>query len=117
MLALLTFFVCKDKVVVRSAFDSVLTVHDNITGAQLFEGCRFPHDLHKDATGAASAGGTKRWSEEWLRKWIRNSAKMISEDDPIAVSLYDQWHKVAMMNFPLSETEMDKLIVFLKTLE
>ncbi len=59
----------------------------------------------------------KRRSEEWLRKWIRNSAAMIAANDSQAVTLYHLWHKTAMTLFPMSDTEMDKLMDFLKTLE
>lgn len=98
-------------------YDSVLNKYNSRSGAQVFrENCRSCHDISKNATGPKLAGITKRRSEAWLRKWIRNPAAMIAKKDPHAVERFNAWYKTPMTSFPLPDAEMDKLINFLKTL-
>ncbi|GEM_PF-1343242 len=105
------------RVINTPVYDSVLSNYNSRTGAQIFnENCTSCHQTNKNATGPKLAGVTKRRSEEWLRKWIRNPAAMIAGNDPQAVELYHAWYKTSMLSFPLPDTEMDKLMDFLKTL-
>lgn len=100
----------------KEIFDSLFATTQT-PGAQIFyASCSSCHNPFKAATGPKLAGVTKRRTEEWLRKWIRNPAKMLADKDPEAVALYHLWHNTAMTSFPMPETEMDKLMDFLKTL-
>jgi len=100
----------------KAVFDS-LWATTQTPGAQIFYvNCSSCHNPYKDATGPKLVGVTKRRSQEWLRKWIRNPAAMIADNDSQAVALYHLWNKTAMTSFTLSDAEMDKLIDFLKTL-
>lgn len=100
----------------KAVFDSLFATTQT-SGAEIFyANCSSCHNPFKDATGPKLAGLTKRRSEAWLKKWIRNSAAMIADNDHQAVALYHLWHNTAMTSFPMPEAEMDKLIDFLKTL-
>ncbi|MCY1544996.1 Cytochrome c [compost metagenome] len=90
----------------------------NMTGEQIFiVNCASCHHPFKDATGPAMKGVLTRYSEAWVRKWIKNPAAMIASGDPDAIATYNKWNKTAMTSFPnIPPKEMDKLIAYLNSL-
>lgn len=100
----------------QQRFDSLKTAYYAVTGAQIFrQNCTSCHAIGKDATGPGLRGVGRRYTADWLRKWIANSGKMIAEGDPQAVQLYNKWH-TTMTCFPYEKVYMDKLVDYLKTL-
>jgi mono/diheme cytochrome c family protein len=56
----------------------------------------------------------KKYKEEWLLKWIRNSQSLIKTGDAQAVKIYEQYNKVAMPAFNLSDDEIKSVIAYIK---
>lgn len=56
----------------------------------------------------------KKYKEEWLLKWIRNSQSLIKTGDAQAVKIYEQFNKVAMPAFNLSDDEIKSVIAYIK---
>lgn len=82
-------------------------------GKALFQAnCASCHHPLKDGTGPALQGVDGRVpSKEWLYKWVKNSAAVISSGDKYAVDLYNEWNKTAMTAFPsLTNAEIDAII-------
>ncbi len=89
-------------------------------GKALFQAnCASCHNPIKDATGPALKGVTARVpSQEWLYKWIKNSASLISAGDKYAVEIYNKWNKTAMTAFPsLTNEEIDAIIDYAEKYE
>jgi mono/diheme cytochrome c family protein len=56
-----------------------------------------------------------KYKEDWLIKWIKNSQAMVKAGDPAAVKIYEQFNKVAMPSFALSDDEIKAVIAYIKT--
>ncbi len=83
-------------------------------GKQLFRNCCAScHKLTKDFTGPALAGATKRYSREWLYRFIRNPAAMI-ENDPQAKVLAKKWRPTVMTAFSLSRSNIDDIFTYIE---
>lgn len=101
----------------QQRYDSVIRAYYSVTGEEIFQrSCTSCHRIGTNATGPALKGITKRHAEIWLRSWIANPAKMISEKDPAALKLYHDWNGTGMLSFPFDKPYMDKLLAYLKTL-
>ena len=55
--------------------------------------------IDKKLIGPALEGVNDKYSEEWLIKWIKNSAEMIASGDPQAVAIYEEYNKSPMTSF------------------
>lgn len=89
-------------------------------GKALFQAnCASCHNPLKDATGPALKGADTRVpSKEWLYKWVKNSASLISSGDKYANDIYNKWNKTAMTAFPtLSNEEIDAIFVYANSVE
>ena len=54
-------------------------------------------------------------SEEWLYKWIRNSAELIESGDKVANELYEEYNKAVMTAFPhFSDTDISNILAYIK---
>ena len=61
--------------------------------------CTACHMIDKKLIGPALEGVNDKYSEEWLIKWIKNSAEMIASGDPQAVAIYEEYNKSPMTSF------------------
>lgn len=89
-----------------------------IDGKALFTtNCASCHHPIKDVTGPALQGAESRApSKEWLYKWVRNSAAVISSGDKYANEIYAKWNKTAMTAFPnLSDAEIDAIFAYVES--
>ena len=89
-------------------------------GKALFQAnCAACHNPVKDATGPALKGVSARVpSKEWLYKWIKNSAALVSSGDKYANEVYNKWNKTAMTAFPaLTNEEIDAIIKYVDEYE
>lgn len=89
-------------------------------GKALFQAnCASCHNPIKDATGPALKGVSGRVpNKEWLYKWVKNSASLISSGDKYANEIYTKWNKTAMTAFPaLSNEEIDAIIKYAEDYE
>lgn len=55
-----------------------------------------------------------KYKEEWLLKWIKNSQALVKSGDAQAVKVYEQYNKVAMPAFNLSDDEVKAVIGYIK---
>jgi hypothetical protein len=57
-------------------------------------------------------------NKEWLYKWVKNSAAVISSGDKYANEIYTKWNKTAMTAFPaLTNEEIDAIIKYCEDYE
>jgi mono/diheme cytochrome c family protein len=85
-------------------------------GKDLFEvNCKTCHAIHKDMVGPALKDVKKRKDVAWIKKFIRNSSKVIKEEkDPYAVALYEKFNKTEMTAFPsFKDEELDAIIAYI----
>ena len=89
-------------------------------GETLFKNnCAACHNknMKDDLTGPALGGLDERWAEyprQDLYDWIRNSQKSISDGQPRAVALWDEWKPALMNNFlNLSDQEIENIIGYI----
>ncbi len=83
-------------------------------GKKLFNAnCASCHKLNKKAVGPALKGVSAKYDREWLYSWIKNSSAMIKDGDPQAVSVWEEYNRVAMNAFPmLSNVDIDNIIAY-----
>ena len=99
-------------------FFSIFTIcaqeADVQAGKKLFNAnCAACHKLNKKAVGPALKGVSAKYDREWLYSWIKNSSAMIKEGDPQAVSIWEEYNKVAMNAFPLlSNSDIDNILAY-----
>ena len=99
-------------------FFSIFTIYaqeaDVQAGKKLFNAnCAACHKLNKKAVGPALKGVSAKYDREWLYRWIKNSSAMIKEGDPQAVSIWEEYNKVAMNAFPLlSNSDIDNILAY-----
>ena len=65
--------------------------------------------------GPDLSGITKKRDTEWLKKWITNNASLRASGDVDAISIFEQYNKVAMTAFDFSDKEMSDLLAYLAT--
>lgn len=69
-------------------------------GEKLYKAnCTACHMIDKKLIGPALEGVNDKYSEEWLIKWVKNSAEMIASGDPQAVAIYEEYNKSPMTSF------------------
>ena len=69
-------------------------------GEKLYKAnCTACHMIDKKLIGPTLEGVNDKYSEEWLIKWIKNSAEMIASGDPQAVAIYEEYNKSPMTSF------------------
>lgn len=56
----------------------------------------------------------KKYKEDWLVKWIKNSQAMVKSGDAAAVKVYEEFNKVAMPAFNFSDDEVKAVISYIK---
>ena len=83
-------------------------------GKSLFNAnCASCHKLNKKLIGPALRGVSAKYDKEWLYSWIKNSAALIKSGDDQAVSIYEEYNKVAMNAFPqLSNEDIDNILAY-----
>ncbi|MEN8815563.1 MAG: cytochrome c [Nonlabens sp.] len=89
----------------------VLTEQQEL-GEFLFKtNCASCHKRYKKAVGPALYGVTERRDQEWLYKWIINSAQLIKSGDAQAVAIYNEYNQSNMNAFPqLSNEDIDAIL-------
>ncbi|MEG1626493.1 SCO family protein [Pseudomonas sp.] len=59
-------------------------------------------------------GVTQRRDRAWLSRWIREPDRMLAERDALALTLFEQFNRVAMPNLRLSSDNTDSILEFLE---
>ena len=85
------------------AFSSVLTAQNIEEGEKLYKAnCTACHQIDAKLIGPALRGVNDKYSEEWLLKWIKNSAELIASGDADAIAIYEEYNKSPMTAFLIS---------------
>ncbi len=85
-------------------------------GKELFEGnCTACHAVHKVKVGPALKDVNKRRDITWIKKFVRNSTKVIkTEKDPYAVALYAKFNNTEMTSFPtFKDDEIESIVAYI----
>lgn len=88
---------------------------DPVKGETLFKtNCMACHQLDKRTVGPALGGVTERRSNEWLHKWINNSAKLIESGDADAIAIFEEFNKVPMAPYEdiLSSQDIEDILAY-----
>jgi len=86
-------------------------------GEALFKAnCTACHVVGEDAVvGPGLKNVHKKYKEDWLIKWIRNSQALIKSGDALAIKAFESSNKVVMTSFNLSDDEIKSIISYIKT--
>ncbi len=95
---------------------------DPAAGKQIFnQNCAACHALDRKMTGPALGNVEQRIQDDaglgrdWIYKWIKNSAGLISSGDEYANKIYNQFNQTAMTAFPtLSNEDIDNILAYTK---
>lgn len=94
---------------------------DAARGEKLFVKCASCHNpkLEKKSTGPALYGALERQpDEELMRRWIRNSQKVLAEGNDYYSALYAEYNETVMTAFPaLTDEDLTDLIEYIRTYE
>ncbi|MFD2725429.1 PQQ-dependent sugar dehydrogenase [Hyunsoonleella rubra] len=116
MLLAVVFCNCKSEPKHEYGTTISINTEDIQNGKLIFEQkCSHCHNFKKDAIGPNLSGITKEVSEAWIKEFIKNPFKMISQKDPRAKALH-QKYKTFMPEFSyLSEKEFDELLSYMNS--
>ena len=83
------------------------------TGERIFRTrCSSCHTFGKDGVGPDLLGVTKARDPAWLKRWLKEPDKMLEEEDPLAISLLNQY-KIPMPNMRLTERDINEIIQYM----
>ncbi|MDO5104499.1 c-type cytochrome [Capnocytophaga sp.] len=88
---------------------------DPVKGETLFKtNCMACHQLDKRAVGPALGGVTERRENEWLHKWINNSAALIASGDADAKAIFEEFNQVPMAPYEgiLSHQDIEDILAY-----
>jgi mono/diheme cytochrome c family protein len=85
-------------------------------GEQLFRRhCSACHSVHREVVGPMLASVTKKRSQAWLLRFIRNSEEVINSGDPYARHMMDAFNNQVMPTFPmLSQQDIQSILVYIE---
>ena len=83
-------------------------------GKNLFNtNCAACHQLNRKAVGPALSGVSEKYDREWLYSWIKNGTQMIKDGDPQAVSIWEEYNRSIMTNYPqFSNEQIDNILAY-----
>ena len=85
-------------------------------GEKLYKAnCTACHQIDNKLIGPALRGVSDKYSEEWLIKWIKNSAEMIAAGDPDAIAIWQEYNKSPMTAFPyFSDDDVKNILAYIE---
>lgn len=85
-------------------------------GEMMFkDNCSTCHNIDNDKVGPALKGVTSRRDITWIRRFVRNSERMIKSGDKTAVELYEKYNQTDMTKFSsLTNAEIDSIMAYVK---
>ena len=94
------------------------STYAQIDSAELFdEYCADCHSIGEgDMKGPDLLGVERKYSEEWLVKFILSAKTMINSGDQKAIKIWEKYEKKKMPDTKLSETEIISLIDYIRSL-
>lgn len=84
-------------------------------GKTLFtsRGCNACHAFGKKLAGPDLVGATERRSQDWLRRWLKNTDEMLASDS-LAQAMLAEYQGVKMPNLKLSDADVDALLHYMQ---
>lgn len=77
--------------------------------------CTSCHMIDKKLIGPALRGVSDKYEEEWLLKWIKNSAELIASGDPDAIAIYEEYNKSPMNAFTyFSDDDVRNILAYIE---
>ena len=94
---------------------NLLTAQNIEEGEQLYKSnCTACHQIDNKLIGPALRGVNEKYSEEWLIKWIKNSAELIASGDADAIAIYEEYNKSPMNAFPyFSDDDVRNILAYI----
>lgn len=85
-------------------------------GEQLFRlHCSACHSVHREVVGPMLASVTKKRSQEWLVRFIRNSEEVIHGGDTYAHHMIEAFNNQVMPSFPmLSQQDIQSILAYIE---
>ena len=78
-------------------------------------------NMKSDMTGPALAGIKEKWSdfpEADLYDWIRNSSKMVDEEHPLAIEIYNKWNRRSMTSFTgIADEKITAILTYIESVK
>ena len=83
-------------------------------GKKLFNAnCAACHKLDQRLIGPPLKGVTAKRDQEWLKKWIHNSAELIASGDADAKAIFEEYGNIPMTAFPkLSDSDIADILAY-----
>jgi protein SCO1/2 len=101
----------------KQDYASAPTVRTPSAGEQIYRTrCSSCHTLGDTehagmrSIGPDLVGVTRQRDPLWLKRWIREPDQMLAEKDPLAMTLYEQYNRLAMPNLRLGDIEINALL-------
>lgn len=84
-------------------------------GDMLFRSkCEACHSVGVDeGIGPGLSAVTTRRDVNWLKRWIKEPDRMIAEQDPDALAMYQKYNNLPMPNLRLSDSEVETIVQYL----
>ena len=97
------------------AFFNISRAQNIEEGKQLYNAnCTACHQMDKKLIGPALRGVNEKYSEDWLIKWIKNSAELIASGDADAIAIYEEYNQSPMPAFPyFSDDDVVNILAYL----
>ncbi|MGR8931789.1 MAG: SCO family protein [Gammaproteobacteria bacterium] len=102
-----------------TAYASAEKIPQRRKGEELYRSrCNSCHSLDtEDRLGPGLQGVTERRDKDWLARWLKTPDRMLSENDPIATALFNQYQQLPMPNLRLSDSDVQALIAYMEKLK
>ena len=103
-------------IILLFAVSASLSAQNVEEGEKLYKAnCTACHQIDNKLIGPALRGVSDKYSEEWLIKWIKNSAEMIAAGDPDAIAIWEEYNKSPMTAFPyFSDDDVKNILAYIE---
>ena len=111
-----TFTIFSSLIILLFAVSASVSAQNVEEGEKLYKAnCTACHQIDNKLIGPALRGVSDKYSEEWLIKWIKNSAEMIAAGDPDAIAIWEEYNKSPMTAFPyFSDDDVKNILAYIE---
>ena len=110
------FTIFSSLIILLFAVSASVSAQNVEEGEKLYKAnCTACHQIDNKLIGPALRGVSDKYSEEWLIKWIKNSAEMIAAGDPDAIAIWQEYNKSPMTAFPyFSDDDVKNILAYIE---
>ena len=110
------FTIFSSLIILLFAVSTSVSAQNVEEGEKLYKAnCTACHQIDNKLIGPALRGVSDKYSEEWLIKWIKNSAEMIAAGDPDAIAIWEEYNKSPMTAFPyFSDDDVKNILAYIE---